>query len=94
MCPAPCFHGAALSGQRGQLSADKSPHFNDLLKMALLCGFRGIGATGISLALPKSRKPHQPTQRTIAMKFETLMLNSLFVVCAAICVSVLTAMLA
>ncbi|MBD8899791.1 hypothetical protein IHE46_12535 [Rhodanobacter sp. DHG33] len=40
------------------------------------------------------RKPHQPTQRTTAMKFEAMMLNSLFVVCTAICVSVLTAMLA
>jgi len=31
---------------------------------------------------------------TSAMKFETVMLNSLFVVCAMLCVSTLAAMLA
>lgn len=39
------------------------------------------------------RKPRPLIKRTIAMKFETLMLNSLFVACAAICVSTLAAML-
>jgi len=41
-----------------------------------------------------ARKPHSHIERTIAMKFETLMLNSLFAACVAICVSTLAAMLA
>jgi len=41
-----------------------------------------------------TRKPHSLSERTTAMKFETLMLNSLFAVCVAVCVSTLAAMLA
>ncbi|MBE1160913.1 hypothetical protein [Dyella acidiphila] len=41
-----------------------------------------------------SRKPHSSTQRRAAMKFETLMLNSLFAACVLICASTLAAMLA
>jgi len=41
-----------------------------------------------------SRKPHSLIERRTAMKFETLMLNSLFIACAAICVSTLASRLA
>jgi hypothetical protein len=40
------------------------------------------------------RKPQSSIERRTAMKFETLMLNSLFAACVAICVSTLVAMLA
>jgi hypothetical protein len=40
------------------------------------------------------RKPHSSIQRRTAMKFETLMLNSLFAACIVLCVSTLAAMLA
>ena len=42
---------------------------------------------------PLRRKPHRLLRRT-AMKFETLMLNSLFAACLVICVATLGAMLA
>ena len=41
-----------------------------------------------------SRAPHSYRERRTAMKFETVMLNSFFAVCVAICVSTLVAMLA
>ena len=41
-----------------------------------------------------ARKPQSSIERRTAMKFETLMLNSLFAACVAICVSTLVAMLA
>jgi hypothetical protein len=51
--------------------------------------------TGLAQALlPLPRKPHKPTLRRTAMKFETLMLNSFFAACVVLCVSTLTAMLA
>lgn len=39
------------------------------------------------------RKPLSLIERSTAMKFETLMLNSFFAACVAICVSTLAAML-
>lgn len=54
--------------------------------------FPRFGEVGIGLAT-LGVKPHSPTERIIAMKFETLMLNSLFAACAVICVSTLAAML-
>jgi hypothetical protein len=40
------------------------------------------------------RKPHPADSRRTAMKFETLLLNSLFVACMVICITTLGAMLA
>jgi hypothetical protein len=42
----------------------------------------------------QSRKPQPLIQRRIAMKFETLMLNSFFAACVVLCVSTLAAMIA
>jgi hypothetical protein len=66
--------------------------FIQLEKMALLCGFRGGYTVGTRLAiyLVKASLPHL---RRTAMKLETLLLNSFFVACVAICVSTLSAML-
>jgi hypothetical protein len=47
-----------------------------------------------STLLYVSQAPHSYRERRTAMKFETVMLNSFFAVCVAICVSTLVAMLA
>jgi hypothetical protein len=60
--------------------------------MAVSCGFRDNHAVGTHLAI-YSLKASFPYSRRTAMKFETLMLNSFFVACVAICVSTLSAML-
>jgi len=40
------------------------------------------------------RKLHRPTQRSTAMKFETVMLQGFFAACLVICVTAISAMLA
>jgi hypothetical protein len=44
-----------LSGQHGQLSADKIAQGGHHLQMALPCGFQGVFAVGISFAITISK---------------------------------------
>jgi hypothetical protein len=81
-----------MSGQRGQLSADRAIQSHRFAQMAPLCGFRDIDAVGIGFAIPNSKSSLIRSRRT-AMKFETLMLNSFFAACVTLCVSTLVAML-
>lgn len=70
-------------------SSCPTPHIEKWLKYAAFCM-----PTPLAWAMHYLiRKPRSPPRRT-AMKFETLMLNSLFVACLVICVTTLGAMLA
>jgi len=65
-------------------------HFREWRCYAVFKAFERL-ASGLQYL---TRKPHSLAYWRTAMKFETLMLNSFFAVCVALCVSTLTAMLA
>ncbi|GLQ50962.1 hypothetical protein ACFFJT_07145 [Dyella flava] len=88
--PPYCRPPAVRTG--GQLSADRPVRFLQTARMALLCGFRADHPVGTLLAIYHSKASLLHPRRT-AMKFETLLLNSFFFACVAICVSTLGAML-
>jgi hypothetical protein len=60
--------------------------------LAQECGVPGISSFGTTLATPWL-KASIPKPRRTTMKFETLMLHSLFAACLLVCVLVLGAML-
>ena len=81
------------SGQCEQLSADKwACRFlrHRWRSYTALKGTEWLASTLQNIP----RKPHSLIERRTSMKFETLMLNSFFAACVAICVSTLVAMLA
>ena|GEM_PF-3094001 len=81
------------SGRCGPLSADIFTYVVFSRKRARHAVFQA--STPLASALQRlARKPQSSIERRTAMKFETLMLNSLFAACVAICVSTLVAMLA
>jgi len=64
--------------------------------MAQECGLREIRGNGTDLAIYPVRLPSEdflPRSRRTAMKFETLMLHSLFAACLLVCVLTFGAML-
>jgi hypothetical protein len=79
-------------------SADNCPRTSYLIFAGLCKGRRhAVFEAMMRLASGlqhQSRKPHSTIQWRTAMKFETLMLNSLFAACVVLCVSTLAAMLA
>ena len=92
----PCAE-TALSAQRPD-DAGHCPRTSSLMSCSLEKGRRHAvfqASTPLASALQRlARKPQSSIERRTAMKFETLMLNSLFAACVAICVSTLVAMLA
>jgi hypothetical protein len=60
--------------------------------MAWKCGFPGLGGVGTVLAISLSKASFPHSRRT-AMKFETLMLQSLFTACMLVCVLTVGGML-
>ncbi|GAB3791109.1 hypothetical protein GCM10028797_29110 [Dyella agri] len=75
-----------------EVSADGCPHLPVDVEMAWECGFRGMAGVGTVLAISISKASFPRSRRTI-MKFETLMLQSLFSVCLLICVATVGGML-
>jgi hypothetical protein len=75
-----------------RLSADRLPSQSAKKEMAWQCGFPGSVAVGTTLAIPFLKASFTHSRRT-AMKFESLMLQSLFGACLLICVLVVGAML-